>query len=388
MSPKIAIIGAGPAGLLLARLLQINNIPATVFEREPNFDSRDQGGTIDLHERGGQLALREAGLIEEFKRLSRPEAEVVKLLKFDGTVIADENVSRTRRAEEYSGRPEIDRVVLRGLLLESLRPGTVVWGRNLRSVEKSPKASGTYDLHFADGVVEERVDLVVGADGAWSKVRPLLTEQKPFYSSVTTIELWATEVDEQHPWLSTHVGKGSCFMFDEGRAIMSQVNGNNSIRTYAAVREPETWLTDCGIDWTKPDEAREALIQKHFADCAEDVKRVIRESVDGLIPRQLYMLPIGLKWESQPGVTLVGDAAHLMTPFAGVGVNLALLDSLDLAKAVVAAEKQEPLADAIKEYEAQMFKRAEQFARKTWAGLENHFSATGGEEMARRALAH
>jgi 2-polyprenyl-6-methoxyphenol hydroxylase-like FAD-dependent oxidoreductase len=171
----------------------------------------------------------------------------MKLVKSNGTVLLDENVTGTFRPAEYSDRPEIDRVKLRGMLLDSLQPGTVMWNKKLRSVEKSSTPAAQYDLHFVSGV-EENFDIVVGADGAWSKVRSFLTETQPFCLGITTIELWALEVDEHKPWLSEYVVKGSCFMFDEGRAIMCQPYGGNSIRAYSAVRQPERWLNDCGID--------------------------------------------------------------------------------------------------------------------------------------------
>jgi len=108
--------------------------------------------------------------------------------------------------------------------------------------------------------VENDIDLVVGADGAWSRVRPLVTDENPFYPGITLIELWSLNVEEKNSWLSKYVGKGSCVMFDEGRGVLSQRNGENngSIRVYAVLRKPETWADDCGIDWSGPN-ARETL---------------------------------------------------------------------------------------------------------------------------------
>lgn len=383
-SLRIAIVGGGPSGLTLARLLQVNNFACTVFELDDDPAGRNQGGTVDLHPRGGQLALREAGLLDEFKRHARPEGEALKLVKFDGTVVYDENVMGSNRPEEYADRPEIDRSKLRQLLLDSLQAGTVVWGKKLRSVEESPSKLGKYDLHFQDSS-EEGFDLVVGADGAWSKVRSFLTEQQPFYSGITAIECWATEVDQRHQKLGEFVGAGNCFMFDEGRAIQSQRLGDNSIRVYAGVRQPEDWLQRCGIDWSSPDEAKKQLIDQYFADCAPELKHAIMDANDKLIPRLMWMLPIGMRWESIPGVTLAGDAGHLMTPFAGVGVNLAMADSLDLSKAIIGCGGDPGLlAGAIQRYEEEMLARGEQFARKTWKNLGGHFSAAGVEEMAGR----
>ncbi|OAP58851.1 hypothetical protein AYL99_06148 [Fonsecaea erecta] len=381
---RVAIVGGGPAGLTLARLLQLNNLTCTVFELDNDSFGRDQGGTVDLHPRGGQLALQHAGLTEEFKKLSRPEGEALKLLKYDGTIVYDENTMGNTRTEEYADRPEIDRTKLRELLLNSLKPGTVVWNKKLQSVQKSSSQAGKYDLKFKEGT-EEGFDLVVGADGAWSKVRPFLTDQQPYYSGVTAIELWALDFDKKHHWLSEFVGAGNCFMFDEGRAIQAQKLGNNSIRVYAGVRQPEDWLETCGIDWTSPDIAREKLIEQYYSNCSDDLKRVIRDANDKLVPRKMWMLPVGFRWESDAGVTLLGDAAHVMTPFAGVGVNLAMIDSLDLAKAIIGCGgDREKLPEAIKAYEDEMLNRAEQFAKKTYKGLIHHFSADGCDEMAAR----
>ena len=180
-------------------------------------------------------------------------------------------------------------------------------------------------------------------------------------------------------------------MFDEGRALVCQRNGNDSIRVYAAIRQPEAWVKDCGIDWDQRNLAQQIFTERYFGDCHDDLKRVIAaEASDGLIPRPLWMLPVGLKWSSRSGVTLVGDAAHLMTPFAGVGVNVALADALDLSRALLKrkgnfeADLHGNLADALQEYEGPMFERANENMVKSWVGLQHHFNAHGIDERVKR----
>ena len=388
--PRIAIIGAGPGGLTLARILQHNGMQCTIFELDQDRSTRDQGGIVDLHPDSGQRALREAGLFEDFQRHSLQGAEAMKLIKSDGRIFWDENDTNNCKTVHSRDRPEINRSTLRGILIDSLQPASIRWNRKLVRVEATKDVKAKYNLHFPDGL-EVGCDLVVGADGAWSKVRPLLTDQLPFYSGITIIELKAAEVSAKKQWLSNFTGLGSCFMFDEGRGLVCQRNGNDSIRVYVGVRQPETWVKDCGIDWEQQDLAREIFTERYFGDCHDDVKRVIAiEGSDGLIPRPLWMLPVGLQWAPRPGVTLLGDAAHLMTPFGGVGVNVALADALGLARALLKrkeafnADLDGNLADALQEYEGEMFERARENMEKTWVGLQHHFSADGIDHRVRQ----
>ncbi|KAA8565489.1 hypothetical protein MFRU_006g00700 [Monilinia fructicola] len=386
-APRIAIAGAGPGGLTLARLLQHNGINCHIFELDGDRNARSQGGIIDLHADMGQKALREAGLIEEFLKHALPEADSMKLVKADGTIVWDENGNDGENnllIRQARDRPEIDRARLRDILLDAIEPGSIQWNSKITRVEPNLTNPARFDLHFADHV-EEGFDLVIGADGAWSKVRPLVSSQLPEYSGVIMIEMMALNVSKKKQWLSDYVGNGSFFMFDEGRSLICQRNGYDGIRVYAGLRKPESWVKDSGIDWKDPIEARKQLTERYFGDVHDNLKRLIFEASDSLLVRSLHMLPTGFKWSSRPGVTLVGDAAHLMTPFAGVGVNVALTDSMLLAQALLKrkdnfeVDLEGSLNQAIEEYEQQMFKIAKRNMEKTYQGLIHHFSAGGIE---------
>lgn len=168
-SPSIAVVGGGLSGLVLARILQQHGIACTVYELDASADARRQGGLLDLHVESGQLALREAGLYEQFRRLTRPQAEAMRVMDKAGTVFIDQ---APPDSSDDSGRPEIDRTELRALLLDSLHPGRVVWGHRLSRADRL--SDGRYELTFAHGS-RRTTDLLIGADGAWSRVRPLLS---------------------------------------------------------------------------------------------------------------------------------------------------------------------------------------------------------------------
>lgn len=257
----------------------------------------------------------QAGLLNEFRKIARPEGECMKLIDKDGNVLVDENIEGNHRSVDDSDKPEVDRTALRDLLLDSLEPNTVQWGRKVSHVDAA--ADDTHDIHFTDGSVATGINLLVGADGAFSKVRPLVTDVAPYYSGITMITQWVMDVSTKKPWLEKYVGAGSLMMFDEGRVVICQRQSGDSIRTYAGLRKPLSWSKECSIDWNDHTGVRKTFAEDYFGDCGDDIKRLLTECDDDahLDMRHLWMLPVGLTWSSKPGVTLLGDAAHLMTPF-------------------------------------------------------------------------
>src|SRR4051812_50192562 len=86
---SIAIVGAGLSGLVCARILQRSGTPATVYEADATPDARQQGGSLDIHDDTGQVALKEAGLHEQFLARTHPGGEDVRLLDKNGRVYLD-----------------------------------------------------------------------------------------------------------------------------------------------------------------------------------------------------------------------------------------------------------------------------------------------------------
>jgi 2-polyprenyl-6-methoxyphenol hydroxylase-like FAD-dependent oxidoreductase len=174
---RIAIIGAGPGGLMCARILRRRGVEVTVYDADTSVDSRDAGGTLDLKADSGQIALEDAGLLDEFHALARPEGQGKSSLDHHGTVLASFVPD-----EGDTAAAEIDRGQLRAMLAAHVQADTVRWGHKLLTA--TALCDATHRLEFANGVVAE-ADLVIGADGAWSRVRPLVNDTAPYYTGVS-----------------------------------------------------------------------------------------------------------------------------------------------------------------------------------------------------------
>ncbi len=359
-SPSIAVVGGGLGGLVLARILQQHDIACTVYELDATPEARRQGGLLDLHVESGQLALREAGLHEQFRRLVRPRAEAMRVMDKAGTIFIDQ------APEGNSGRPEVDRTELRALLLESLHPGRVVWGHKLGRAER--RGDGRYELVFAHGA-RRTTDLLIGADGAWSRVRPLLSNASPEYAGISYVELHVTDAPTTVPASAALVGTGSLFALSDNKNLGG--HGGRDLHLGAQLRAAEDWLDTRGVDWSDPDAARAAVLAE-FADWTPALTDLIRHCDDEIVARRIYALPAGHSWPRVPGVTLVGDAAHLMPPFAGEGANAAMLDACELALALI--EHGDDVEGALRAYETVMFPRSAAAAAKSARGLDLCFA--------------
>jgi 2-polyprenyl-6-methoxyphenol hydroxylase-like FAD-dependent oxidoreductase len=344
---RIVIAGAGPCGLTLARLLQQKGADVRVFEVESSTSARNQGGSLDLHEDSGQLALRRAGLHDKFLSASRPEGQALRVVDKHGKMFVD-----LQPKDEAQTRPEIDRGVLRGLLIDSLATETILWGQQLESVEQS--AQGQLRLAFGGGQRMD-ADLLFGCDGAWSKVRPFVATTKPYYCGITIVETWISAVDTRHPRVAELVGPGIFLATSDDKALIAQRNGDGTIRVYVAFRVPEDWTQRCGFAFTQLDPTRQGLL-KMFEGWAPHLCEMLK-AADVFIPRSLYTHPPRqAAWLARNNVTLLGDAAHVMPFFTGKGVNLAMLDAVELADNLTSG-KFSDIAQALRAYETSMFNR-------------------------------
>jgi 2-polyprenyl-6-methoxyphenol hydroxylase-like FAD-dependent oxidoreductase len=344
MTTPVTIVGAGLGGLTLARVLHVHGIPAAIYEAEPSADARTQGGQLDMHEHNGQLALEAAGLTAEFRAIIHEGGEASRMLDQRGTVLLEEPDQGT------GGRPEVLRGDLRRILLDSLPGKMIQWGRKVTDVQ--PLGDGRHELTFADGstVISS---LLVGADGAWSKIRPLLSDAKPEYVGTTFIETYLCDVDERHSAAAEAVGGGAMYALAPGKGIVAHREAADILHTYVELNRPAEWIAN--IDFTDASAAT-ARVAAEFDGWAPELTALITDGETAPVPRMIYALPDGHRWDGVPGVTLIGDAAHLMAP-SGEGANLAMLDGAELGKAIAA--HPDDIETALSAYETAMFPRSE-----------------------------
>ncbi|CAK7564499.1 MAG: hypothetical protein SEPTF4163_002393 [Sporothrix epigloea] len=406
MPLKIAIIGAGPAGCTLARLLHLGGIDAIVYEREASPNYRSQGGTLDLHTATGLSALKEAELWDKFLEHARYDGEYMLVCDKNLNSFFSKGNEPTSEKGFMGQRPEIDRSALRQMLAESLPAGMIRWDAHVKEVTNANSAGNGATITFADGTTASGYDLVVGADGAWSKVRVALSDQQPLFSGMAVQELRIPDAATTAPALSKIVHRGSIFVQAEGRKASIQQMGDGSLHVGIFTRRSaqpdvplvggdgqtrsDNWIGTCGYDPQSLASVQEAMLSRPelIADFDPRLQQCVTLAAGKTTPRSLYMLPVGFQWTHQQGLTAIGDAAHLMTPFAGEGVNVALDDARKLAAAILAVtrlkatptEAAAQLDAVVLTFEREMFARTAKVAKLTDDLLRLWFYTPGAPE--------
>lgn len=363
---KIAIVGGGPGGLTLARLLQLKGAQVKVYERDYSAAARVQGAIVDLHFDSGLKVIKAAGLMDAFKANYMPGADKFRVLDKHAAILYDEPDQGPGDFDDERFRPEIDRGALRNLLLDSLEPGTVVWDSQFASMEQ---VNNAWKLTFKNGTTAV-ADLVIGADGYRSKIRPYVTAIKERYSGATIIQGEIDDPEKDCPEIAELVNKANLIAMDTGKTITVQPRGDGGLTFYAASLYPEDWITTCGIDFNNSRQVYDHLVG--FYRGWNPVFYPLFKACNRFVPRPLNYFPLDQHWHAQATITLIGDAAHLMPP-SGEGVNTAMLDALDVSECFTNGEFKE-LQAAIGAYEQRMRARAAVLGQEALEGIKTFFS--------------
>jgi 2-polyprenyl-6-methoxyphenol hydroxylase-like FAD-dependent oxidoreductase len=362
---KIAIIGGGPGGLTLARLLQMAGADVKVYERDLHNKVRLQGGALDLHEESGLAALAKAGLMEEFKANFRPGADKTRIVDAEGTLFFDEHAEA--EGPDFGDahfRPEIDRGPLRDILLASLKPDTVIWGSHISSLES---VGESWNIVFNNG---DRVsaDFVIGADGANSKIRPYVTPIKPEWVGLTMVEGSLYDAAETAPNIHRLLQGGKIFAFGNSQSLIVSAKGDGNLGFATGCATTEFWWRDSGIDFNDVKQVA-AWFKAEFSEWGDIWQELFNSDQSLFIPRPQYCMPLNQRWEAKTNITIIGDAAHWMPPYAGEGVNMAMLDALQLSESLIDPTIKD-LKTAIGQYESSMFQRFEEIGAATMSNTQ------------------
>jgi 2-polyprenyl-6-methoxyphenol hydroxylase-like FAD-dependent oxidoreductase len=380
MTTPVTIIGAGLGGLTLARVLHLHDVPVTVYDAETSAEVRTQGGQLDLHERNGQLALHIAGLDDEYRSILNKGGAAQRVSDRHAVILGDVP------DDGSMAKPEALRGDIRRILLDSLPEGTVQWGKKLVTATTIEKRKRIHELAFSDGSALT-AELLVGADGTWSRVRPLVSEEKPTYAGMSYIDTYLHDVDSRHPASAAAVGDGALYALEPGEGFLAHREAGNVIHTYVIMSRPVAWFDS--IDFADPDATR-AGIAAEFDDWAPELAALVAHSDTAPVLRSIYQLPDQHRWGRVPGVTLIGDAAHVTVP-GGEGANIAMLDGAELAQAIAA--NPDDIEAALATYETAMFRRSEAeaiaahetvdliFGKGTPYALAELFNGGGQEEI-------
>lgn len=199
------------------------------------------------------------------------------------------------------------------------------------------------------------------------------------------VETSLDDADTRHPGLARLVGDASLAVYGVNRSVVAQRNSGGHVKVYAQFRgEPDRHTSQETGRHEGPDpadaEVERSKLLALFEGWAAPVLDLLRHGTT-FVRRPLYAFPTPHTWAHVQGVTLLGDAAHLMPPL-GAGANLAMLEGAELAESIVTAPETGDLDGVVRAFEERMWKRAGTWTALTTAGLRRLVSPDPSQAVA------
>ena len=372
----IAIIGGGPGGLTLARLLQLKGANVKLYERDFDKDARVQGYPLDMHKESGMAALLKADLVAAFNNNVIGGADKKLIVNERGEIFfSDHNTTDNTNAISGSVNPEISRGSLRRILLESLQAETVVWDGQFIAMEAQNEG---WLLHFKNKP-SAYADIVIAADGAHSKIRPYITPTKAFYSGITMVEINIYDAKNVTPQIYRLLNGGKIMGFGNSKCLLGGQKGDGDLGFYASLKVDENQATNHDLRYADKYQLL-AWFKKEYAEWDGIWCELFENASTPVIPRPIYCMPLDQTWQTLPNVTMLGDAAHVMPPFAGEGANTAMLDALELSECLT-SDDYNNVQEALFFYETKMRKRAATVSQRSLENGERMHSESALKKM-------